>query len=111
MCAALPCGQFIPNKALVATFVQDVAANTEAECLAACLDNADCEAVSFKTGNRGGCWLRKDVTGLKDDDNKDSYILCENERRDFGALHHPRPPLSPLNTPILPCLGYTCYRS
>ena len=74
------CGEFIRHKKLVATSVKDVPAGTEGECLEACYAEASCEAVSFKTGANGGCWLRKAVTGVADDANKDSYILCEGER-------------------------------
>ena len=85
-----PCGRFIDNQALVAGFIQDVPASTERECLDACFAQAGCEAVSFLTTPGGGCWLRRRVTGLVPDNNKASYILCENERRDFGVL----PPLN-----------------
>ena len=68
------------TKALVPTVVNDVPTETEGECLAACYRDTKCEAVSFKKGSRGGCWLRKAVKGVADDASKDSYILCEGER-------------------------------
>ena len=89
------CGVFLRDTALVATAIKDVAASTEGECLEKCFADAACTGVSFKTGNRGGCWLHKKITGTKPDNGKDTYILCEGER---GAHHLPTASLPPLQS-------------
>ena len=78
------CGKFHDGMKLNATFLRDVSASTEGECLEKCYANAQCEGVSFK--KTGGCWLRKDVKGFMPDATKSSYVLCEGER---GAPHAP----------------------
>ena len=80
------CGKFHDNMKLSATFLKDVSASTEGECLEKCYANSKCEGVSFKKS--GGCWLRQNVKGFLVDSSKSSYVHCAGERGAHSSTAH-----------------------
>lgn len=76
------CGQFLPNTGLMAPGYKDVRVEDAEACVQRCRDDKKCVAVSYK--GRGGCWLRKEFSGVKSDPSKTTFILCDG---DEGVLH------------------------
>lgn len=68
----------MPETGLIAPGYKDVNADTQEECAQLCRDDAECTAASFKS--KGGCWLRKEFSGVKPDAGKTTYILCDDEQ-------------------------------
>lgn len=77
MCCA-GCGKFLHNTVVDADTFKDVPAKDEFECFLLCVNDLECTAMSYKPST-GFCWLRKDIRDTMHDDEKTSYIFCEDQ--------------------------------